>query len=254
MREAILVRHLWKSFPKYRPGIGSLKSMFSFGFGKEPERVWALQDVSFTVNAGESVAILGRNGSGKSTLLGILSKVYRPTKGEAVVNGRVAPLLELGAGFHPDLTGRENIYLNGAILGLSREEVDRRLDDIIGFSELGPFIDTPIKTYSSGMQMRLGFAIAVQTKPDALLVDEVLAVGDEAFQHKCYRQIERFQKEGRTILFVSHDLEAVKRVAPRTIWISRGKLLRDGPTEAVIPDYLDAAHEEEAAQILEENG
>lgn len=249
---SIEVSGLWKAFPRYKPGIGSLKSLFSFRFGRKPDTVWALQDLSFTVTPGESVAVIGRNGSGKSTLLGLLARVYLPTKGDVRVKGRIAPLLELGAGFHPELTGRENIYLNGAILGLSRREIEERLDDIIAFSELGEFIDTPIKTYSVGMQMRLGFAIAVQTNPDVLLVDEVLAVGDEAFQHKCYRRIERFQREGRTILFVSHDLESVRRVAPRTIWINRGVIQADGPTDVVVEQYLDSAHREEEEQIKDE--
>ena len=245
---AIRVENIWKSFPQYKPGMGSLKAMFSFRAAQRPERVWALRDLSFAVSKGESVAVIGRNGSGKSTLLGILAKVYLPSKGEVGVRGRIAPLLELGAGFHPDLTGRENIFLNGAILGLARREIEARLDEIIAFSELGEFIDTPIKTYSVGMQMRLGFSIAVQTKPDVLLVDEVLAVGDEAFQHKCYRQIERFQEEGRTILFVSHDLEAVRRVAPRTIWMGGGALLADGPTVGVVTAYLEEAHRLEEKQ------
>jgi ABC-type polysaccharide/polyol phosphate transport system ATPase subunit len=249
---AIEVDHLWKEFPVYRPGIGSLKALVSFGRRSQPETVWALKAISFTVQPGESVAVIGRNGSGKSTLLGILARVYRATKGRATINGRIAPLLELGAGFHPDLTGRENVYLNGAILGLPRKEIDARMDEIIEFSELEQYIDMPIKTYSAGMQMRLGFSVAVQTKPDVLLVDEVLAVGDEAFQHKCYRQIERFQHEGRTILFVSHDMEAVRKVAERTVWISRGELQLDGPTNTVLPAYLDAAHLEEERQIQKE--
>jgi ABC-type polysaccharide/polyol phosphate transport system ATPase subunit len=246
------VEHLWKAFPRFKPGIGSLKGLFSLRRGTRPEPVWALQDLSFTVEPGESVAVIGRNGSGKSTLLGLLARVYRPTKGVARAIGRVAPLLELGAGFHPDLTGRENIFLNGAVLGLTRREIEAHLDDILGFSELEEFIDTPLKTYSSGMQMRLGFAVAVQMRPDILLVDEVLAVGDEAFQHKCYRQIERFQKEGRTILFVSHDLEAVKKVAPRTLWIHQGRLKEDGPTSQVVPAYHAYAQHEEEEQIQEE--
>jgi ABC-type polysaccharide/polyol phosphate transport system ATPase subunit len=249
---SITVNGLWKTFPRYKPGMGSLKSLFAFRARRTPDKVWALRDLSFTVNPGESVAVIGRNGSGKSTLLGILARVYLPSKGGVAVRGRIAPLLELGAGFHPELTGRENITLNGAILGLSRREIESRFDDIVGFSELEEFIDTPIKTYSVGMQMRLGFAVAVQTRPDVLLVDEVLAVGDEAFQHKCYRQIERFQKEGRTILFVSHDLESVQRVAHRTLWIDRGELKADGPTSEVVAAYHEAALREEAEQIREE--
>ncbi len=250
-RPALLAEGLWKAFPQYKPGMGSLKALFAFQARQKPEPVWALRDLTFTVRAGESVAVIGRNGSGKSTLLGALARVYRPTQGRVEARGRVAPLLELGAGFHPDLTGRENIVLNGALLGLSRREIAARMDDIIAFSELESFMDTPIKTYSSGMQMRLGFSIAVQTEPDILLVDEVLAVGDEAFQHKCYRQIERFQREGRTILFVSHDLDAVKRVAPRTLWIVKGEMRQDGPTDEVVEAYLEATRAAEAADDAE---
>ncbi|MGC8833353.1 MAG: ABC transporter ATP-binding protein [Armatimonadota bacterium] len=242
MSVAIEVKGLWKAFNVSHQGIGSIKGalvdLIRRGRRRQ-ERIWGLQDVNLLVEAGESVAVIGRNGSGKSTLLGILSRVYKPTKGEVRVNGRVSSLLELGAGFHPDLTGIENIYLNGSILGLSRREITRKLNDIIEFSELGSFIDAPLKTYSLGMQMRLGFSVAVQTDPDVLLVDEVLAVGDEAFQQKCYRTIERFQKEGRTILFVSHDLEAVRRVAPRSVWLDSGRVVMDGPTPEVTEAYVE---------------
>ncbi|MGQ9524606.1 MAG: ABC transporter ATP-binding protein [Armatimonadota bacterium] len=249
MTIAIEVKGLWKAFNVHHHGIGSIKGalvdLIRRG-RKRQERIWGLQDVNLTVCAGESVAVIGKNGSGKSTLLGILSRVYKPTCGEVRVNGRVSSLLELGAGFHPDLTGIENIYLNGSILGLSRKEITCRLDEIIEFSELGSFIDAPIKTYSLGMQMRLGFSIAVQTNPDVLLVDEVLAVGDEAFQQKCYRTIERFQAEGKTILFVSHDLEAVRRVAPRSVWLDSGKVMMDGPTAEVVDAYQTRMRGEES--------
>lgn len=248
---AIEVKGLWKAFNLYHHGIGSIKGalvdLIRRG-RKRQERIWGLQDVNLTVCAGESVAVIGKNGSGKSTLLGILSRVYKPTRGEVRVNGRVSSLLELGAGFHPDLTGIENIYLNGSILGLSRREITRRLDEIIAFSELGSFIDAPIKTYSLGMQMRLGFSIAVQTDPDVLLVDEVLAVGDEAFQQKCYRTIEQFQAQGKTILFVSHDLEAVRRVAPRSVWLDSGRVVMDGPTPEVVAAYQRRMRGEDAVQ------
>jgi len=242
MSVAIEVVGLWKAFNVYHQGIGSLKGALVgllMRGRRTQERVWGLQDINLSVNSGESVAIIGRNGSGKSTLLGILSRVYRPTLGQVRVCGRVSSLLELGAGFHPDLTGLENIYLNGSILGLSRKEITARLGEIIEFSELGTYIDAPLKTYSSGMQMRLGFSVAVQTNPDVLLVDEVLAVGDEAFQHKCYRTIERFQRDGKTILFVSHDLESVRRVANRTVWLDAGRLVMDGYTPEVVAAYLE---------------
>lgn len=234
---AIEVRGLWKSFRLHLQRGQSLKAMLLSWRQVKTELVWALRDVNLTVAPGETLALVGRNGSGKSTLLGVLSRVYRPTKGHVVVRGRVSSLLELGAGFHPDFTGIENIRLNGAILGISRRDLERRLPEIVAFADLGPYIDAPIKTYSSGMVMRLGFAIAVQTEPDVLLVDEVLAVGDEAFQQKCYRKIEQFQEGGKTILFVSHDLDSVRRVAPRCVWIHEGTVRRDGPTEEVLEEY-----------------
>jgi ABC-type polysaccharide/polyol phosphate transport system ATPase subunit len=224
---------------------GSLKRLvLSFGRTRW-DRHQALRGIDLSVWAGETVALIGRNGSGKSTLLSLIGKIYRPTAGVLAVRGRVSPLLELGAGFVWDLTGLENIYLNGAILGIPRKRLNYLADDIIEFAELREAIDTPIRTYSSGMLMRLGFSIAVHAESEILLVDEVLAVGDEAFQEKCYEQIERFQDMRRTILFVSHDMEAVRRVAPRTVWLHNGVLRADGPTEAVVPQYLSAAHERE---------
>jgi ABC-type polysaccharide/polyol phosphate transport system ATPase subunit len=217
--------------------------MLSFGRMRR-ERHAALKGIDVSVWAGETVALIGRNGSGKSTLLSLIGRIYRKTAGVLEVRGRVSPLLELGAGFVWDLTGLENIYLNGAILGIPRKRLNQIAGKIVEFSELGDAIDTPIRTYSSGMLMRLGFSIAVHADSEILLVDEVLAVGDEAFQEKCYAQIERFQKEGRTILFVSHDMDAVRRVARRVVWLHNGVLREDGPTEAVIPRYLAAMHEQ----------
>lgn len=240
---AILVEDLWKSFKLPHLGGRSLKERLIRFWRRRTEVLWALKGVTFSVEPGETVAIVGKNGSGKSTLLGILSKIYRPTRGRVAVQGRMASLLELGAGFHPDLTGLENIYLNGAILGLSKREIDQSLEDIIAFSELEPFIDAPLRTYSAGMVMRLGFSIAVQTRPDILLVDEVLAVGDEAFQQKCYQKIHSFQEEERTILFVSHDLEAIRRVAPRCLWLHQGVLRADGPTPEVLNAYIAFSHQ-----------
>ena len=223
---------------------GSLKRlMLSFGRTRR-DRHAALKGIDLAVWAGETVALIGRNGSGKSTLLSLIGRIYRTTSGVLEVRGRVSPLLELGAGFVWDLTGLENIYLNGAILGIPRKRLNQIAGKIIEFSELGDAIDTPIRTYSSGMLMRLGFSIAVHADSEILLVDEVLAVGDEAFQEKCYAQIERFQKEGRTILFVSHDMDAVRRVAPRAVWLHNGVLREDGPTEVVVPHYLAAMHEQ----------
>lgn len=203
------------------------------------EEFWALRDVSFTVEQGETVGLIGPNGAGKSTVLKLISRIIEPTSGRIVVDGRVGALLELGAGFHPDLTGRENIYLNGSILGLSRAEIRRKLDDIIGFAELERFIDVPVRHYSSGMYVRLGFSVAVHTEPDILLVDEVLAVGDAAFQRKCLERIDDLRRQGVTILFVSHAPEAVRSICSRAIWLDQGQLVDDGPAEGVVLRYLD---------------
>jgi len=203
------------------------------------EEFWALRDVSFTVERGETVGLIGPNGAGKSTVLKLVSRIIEPTSGRIEVDGRVGALLELGAGFHPDLTGRENIYLNGSILGLSRAEIRRKLDDIVGFAELERFIDVPVKHYSSGMYMRLGFSVAVHTDPEILLVDEVLAVGDAAFQRKCLERINQLQGEGVTILFVSHSPEIVQSICSRAIWLDRGRLVADGPVDVVVTRYLD---------------
>lgn len=195
---------------------------------------WALDEISFEVPIGTSVGLLGANGSGKSTLLKVIGGIIEPTRGAVERRGRVAALLELGAGFHPDLTGRENVYLNGSILGLSRKQTDRYFDSIVDFAEVHEFIDTQVKFYSSGMYVRLAFAIAVHVDPDLLLVDEVLAVGDERFQKKCMDKIREFQQEGRTILFVSHSADQVTRVCDRAIVLSHGRVVFDGDTEGGI--------------------
>jgi len=202
----------------------------------------ALDNVSFTVEAGETVGVIGRNGSGKSTLLATLAKVYRPTRGTSACVGRVTTLLELGGGFHPDLTGDENLHVICALMGMSRREIAASRDAIIAFAELEEAIDTPVRTFSSGMVMRLGFAIAIHGRPEVLLVDEALAVGDEAFQEKCYQRIEQLQREGKTILFVTHDLTALRRVAPRTLWLEHGRLQLEGPTPLVLEAYRAGSH------------
>jgi ABC-type polysaccharide/polyol phosphate transport system ATPase subunit len=208
--------------------------------GREASReiFWALRDVSFTVEQGETVGLIGPNGAGKSTALKLISRIIEPTSGEIEVNGRVGALLELGAGFHPDLTGRENIYLNGSILGLSRAQIRHKLDAIIDFAELEHFIDVPVRHYSSGMYVRLGFSVAVNTEPEILLVDEVLAVGDAAFQRKCLDRINDLRRQGVTILFVSHSAETVRAICPRALWLDNGRLLSDGPAESVVTRYL----------------
>ncbi|MEJ5293952.1 MAG: ABC transporter ATP-binding protein [Fimbriimonadales bacterium] len=237
----IRAQNLTKEFLLSHQPYSSLKGLLLAFLPKRMEHIVALKEVSFTIHQGETVGVIGRNGSGKSTLLGIIARVYRPTSGSITVNGRVAPLLELGAGFHPDLTGLENIYFNGVILGLTRRQVAERLPEIIAFAELEDYIDAPIRTYSSGMLMRLGFAIAAHVDADILLVDEVLAVGDAHFQQKCHRKIREFQEQGRTILFVSHDMEAVRQVAQRALWLDKGVLRADGEVNTVIEAYLQEA-------------
>ncbi|HLL73874.1 MAG TPA: ABC transporter ATP-binding protein [Pyrinomonadaceae bacterium] len=204
------------------------------------QTIWALKDVSFEVRPGETVGFVGRNGAGKSTLLKILSRVTKPTAGEAALYGRVGSLLEVGTGFHPDLTGRENVFLNGAILGMRREEIARKFDEIVAFSELEQFIETPVKFYSSGMYVRLAFSVAAHLEPEILIMDEVLAVGDAAFQQKCLDKMNDIRREGRTIFFVSHDTAAVTRLCRRALFLERGRVVADGPAHEVISEYLSA--------------
>jgi len=206
--------------------------------GQESELLWALRDVSFDVNAGEVVGIIGRNGAGKSTLLKILSRIIKPTFGEVDIYGRVGSLLEIGTGFHPDLTGRENVYLNAAIIGMRREESRRKFDEIVAFAEVEKFLETPVKYYSSGMYVRLAFAVAAHFEPEILILDEVLAVGDAAFREKCLKKMKQASVQGRTIFLVSHDLDAVQKLCSRALLIEKGKLLEDGPVAAVSETYL----------------
>jgi homopolymeric O-antigen transport system ATP-binding protein len=208
--------------------------------------VWALRDISLEVEQGEVVGIIGRNGAGKTTLLKILAGITEPTEGRAGINGRVGSLLEVGTGFHPELTGRENILLNGAILGMRRREILRKFDDIVEFAETGAFLDTPVKRYSSGMYVRLAFAVAAHLEPEILIVDEVLAVGDAAFQKRCLGKIGDVAKAGRTVLFVSHNMTAINQLCPRTVLLSDGKLAEDGPTMSVIAAYLRSTSEHAA--------
>ena len=198
---------------------------------------WALRDVSFELRQGEVVGLIGRNGAGKSTLLKILSRVTQPTVGRAEIHGRVGSLLEVGTGFHPELTGRENTYLNGAILGMGKKEIDRKFDEIVDFAEVGDFIDTPLKHYSTGMQMRLAFAVAAHLEPETLLVDEVLAVGDLAFQKKCLGKMGEVASGGRTIIFVSHQLNQIRRLCEKVIWLDQGSIYQAGPTPEVTGAY-----------------
>ncbi|PZO38705.1 MAG: ABC transporter [Pseudanabaena frigida] len=202
------------------------------------EEFWALKDVSFEIKQGDRVGIIGRNGAGKSTLLKILSRITEPTSGKISIRGRVASLLEVGTGFHPELTGRENIYLNGAILGMDRSEIKKKFDEIVAFAEIEKFLDTPVKRYSSGMYVRLAFAVAAHLEPEILIVDEVLAVGDSQFQKKCLGKMEDVSKEGRTILFVSHNMQAITSLTETLIFLSLGQLINKGKTEKMISEYL----------------
>jgi ABC-type polysaccharide/polyol phosphate transport system ATPase subunit len=217
------------------------------------EEFWALRDVNFGIYAGEAVGIIGENGSGKSTTLKLISRILEPTSGGVSVKGKVSALLELGTGFHPELTGRENIFLNGSLLGIPRKEMQTRYESIVDFAELHEFIDTPIKHYSSGMVMRLGFAVAINVDPEILLTDEVLAVGDEAFQRKCLEQIAILRKRGVTIVYVSHALDSVRALCKRAIWLDHGRLVADGPAGEVIDKYLTYENERHAERLRSEH-
>ncbi len=214
--------------------------------------IWALRDVSFKMEEGEILGVIGRNGSGKSTLLKILTGITEPTAGYADVYGRVGSLLEVGTGFHMELTGRENVYLNGAILGMRKAEIDRKFDEIVEFSEVEAFLDTPVKRYSSGMFMRLAFAVAAHLDPEILLIDEVLAVGDAAFQKKCLGKMGRVAKEGKTILFVSHNMVAIRSLCPRAIWLDEGRVKGMGDSSHVVSSYLHSYATHETAQVWED--
>ena len=207
------------------------------GSRNQRQEFWALQDISFKIHRRESVALVGRNGAGKSTLLGIIAGAIFPTKGHVDVRGRLGALLELGAGFHLDLTGRENIYLNASLLGLKKYEIEEQFGKIVEFSELQDFIDVPLRNYSSGMNVRLGFAIAIHIHPAILIMDEALSVGDKAFQEKCIRRIDELKEQGKTLMFVSHSANQIQHLCKRVIWLERGKLRMDGPVDEVLPAY-----------------
>lgn len=215
-----------------------LTGLVSFGKSDPTRELWSLRDLSFDVKEGETVGIIGRNGAGKSTLLKIFSRITKPTSGMAVIHGRVGSLLEVGTGFHQELSGAENIYLNGAILGMRRSDIKKRYDEIVAFSELEKFLDTPVKHYSTGMYMRLAFSIAAHLEPEVLIVDEVLAVGDVGFQKKCLRKMREVGETGRTVFFVSHDMQAMTRLCSRVIWLQNGRLRGDGEAKKVVSEYI----------------
>lgn len=239
---AVVVDDVWKNFRLYRERNQYIKAAVLRGRRARYEEFWALKGVSFEVPEGSTFGIIGSNGSGKSTLLKCLARILVPDKGSLSIRGRVAPLLELGAGFHPELSGRENVFLNGAILGLTKKELTKRYDDIVEFSGLHNFIDTPIKNYSSGMVVRLGFAIAVNVDPEILLIDEVLAVGDGAFQLKCMEKIEEFRTSGKTIIFVSHGLSQVEQLCSQALWLEKGDVRALGPSVEVVAQYNAESH------------
>ncbi|MEE8523255.1 MAG: ABC transporter ATP-binding protein [Thermoanaerobaculia bacterium] len=251
MTVAIEVEGLSKLYRRTMAGhrLRTLKSVLlerSLVGGLRPEdSIPALRDISFTVDKGEAVGIIGSNGSGKSTLLKVLAGILKPTRGKLRIDGRVAALIELGAGFHPEISGRENVFINGAVLGLSRREIQRRFDDIVEFSGLEDFIDEPVKNYSSGMYVRLGFAVAIHTDPDVLMVDEVLAVGDEAFSHRCLRRIKEFLASGRTLLLVSHSLDLIGELCDRALWLDDGRVRASGLPRRVVDAYRQSVAEAE---------
>ena len=235
------VEDLHKEFLLSHSGVGSIKTLLLWWKRRYVERLHVLRGISFDIYPGESVAIIGRNGAGKSTLMSLLARVYKPTSGVAEVRGRLAPLLELGAGFHLDLTGIQNIYINAQMMGLTKVQIDQRLDDIVAFSELVNHVDSPVRTYSSGMNARLGFSIAIHVDADVLLVDEVLAVGDFAFRQKCMDKILELRAMGRTILVSSHAGSELPRMVDRCIWIQHGKIQMDGDPLEVVSAYEEGS-------------
>jgi ABC-type polysaccharide/polyol phosphate transport system ATPase subunit len=238
----IVVQDLSKAFRVYTERNQSVKQMLLNGRKARYQEFWALDDVSFSVPESSTFGVLGSNGAGKSTLLKLLAQILVPDRGSVSVTGRVSALLELGAGFHPDLSGRENVFLNGSVLGLSRRVLRSKLDEIVEFANLEAFIDNPVKTYSSGMYARLGFAVAVNVDPDVLLIDEVLAVGDEVFQRKCAEKIAELRSGGRTVLIVSHSMGSLQTMCDQAAWIDHGRLAAVGPTAYVIDQYIAAVH------------
>ena len=235
---AIHVEHVEKSFNIFYDKTNTMKEKILFWNRGKKEVRTILKDINLEIKKGEIVGLIGVNGSGKSTLLKLMTKIIYPTKGKLETNGKLTSLLELGAGFHPDFSGRENIYFNASIFGLTRKEIESRMDKIIEFSELQDFIDNPVRTYSSGMYMRLAFSVAINVDADILLIDEILSVGDQHFQEKCFEKIEELKKEGKTIVFVTHGMDSVKRFCTRAVWLHKGEIKMDGDTNTVIEKYI----------------
>lgn len=234
----IEVKNLTKFFKLYYDKANTLKERLVFWNKSKMEKKVVLKNISLNVKKGETVALIGTNGSGKSTLLKLMTRIIYPNEGEVSIHGKLTSLLELGAGFHPDFTGRENIYFNASIFGLTAAEIDERVLDIINFSELGELIDTPVRTYSSGMYMRLAFSVAINVDAEILLIDEILAVGDQHFQDKCFAKLEELKNSGKTIVIVSHSLGSVQKLCDRAVWIYNGEIRMDGKTSDVIEEYL----------------
>lgn len=253
-RNAIEVRNMSKYFKVEYDKANTLKDKLLHWNRHNVERHQVLNNINLNIRKGETVALIGTNGSGKSTLLKLMTKIIFPNTGEITTNGKLTSLLELGAGFHQDFTGRENIYFNASIFGLTRKDIEARIDDIIEFSELGTFIDNPVRTYSSGMYMRLAFSVAINVDADILLIDEILAVGDQHFQDKCYKKLEELKNSGKTIVIVTHSLDVVKKLCHRAIWIYKGEVRLDGDPVYVIDEYLEQVakdHKEERKKAIE---
>lgn len=237
---AIEIRNMYKDFKLVYDKPTTLKERICFWKTTKVQKRQVLKNINLDIKKGETVALIGTNGSGKSTLLKLMTKILYPNKGTLETHGKLTSLLELGAGFHPDFTGRENIYFNAAIFGLTRQEIDKRIDEIIEFSELGDFIDNPVRTYSSGMYMRLAFSVAINVDADILLIDEILSVGDEHFQNKCFNKMLELKAQGKTMVFVTHSMESVKKLCDRAIWLCNGKIKMDGDTNKVVDEYIKA--------------
>lgn len=234
----IVVEHVYKTFNIYMDKANSLKEKLLFWNRNKKEKREVLKDINLTIKNGEAVALIGVNGSGKSTLLKLMTKIIYPNKGKITTYGKLTSLLELGAGFHPDFSGRENIYFNASIFGLTKKEIDDRIDKIIEFSELGSYIDNPVRTYSSGMYMRLAFAVAINVDADILLIDEILAVGDQHFQDKCIAKMKELKAQGKTMVFVTHSMNTVKEFCSRAVWLSNGVIKMDDEPDKVIEEFL----------------
>lgn len=249
---AIEIREVWEKYRLYHDKTNSLKETLVRFKRASYEEFWALKGVTFDIKRGDVFGVIGVNGSGKSTLLKCIARTIVPTKGSVKVNGRVSALLEVGAGFHPDLTGRENVFINGAMLGMSRREVKKKFDDIVSFAGLEQFIDMPVRSYSSGMYMRLGFSVAIHVDPEILLIDEVLSVGDQEFQMKCKEKIDELKNQGKTILLVSHSLPEVKRLCDNAAWLEAGTLRDIGPVDKVVSAYMEDVHNKRLYNLEEQ--